>query len=143
MLSRKQTGSNLQWLLGAIVLLTLIGAIPTSVEAQTTDTEIDSLASVLVVPNPYVVTGRTWGPRSNIKTFERIRFANLPTSPCSIQIFSSRGNHIITLNHTGDGENLYWDGRNRNNQYVVSDVYLYVVESPTLGRHVGKFIIAR
>lgn len=130
-------------LFGVMLTAVVTCLIPEVPLAQGAATAQDTLDAVLVIPNPYSVIGRTWGPKSEVKAFERIRFANLPNTPCTIKIFSSRGNLIITLDHPGKGTNLNWDGRNSNNQYVVSDVYLYVVESATLGRQVGKFIVIR
>jgi hypothetical protein len=112
---------------------------------------VSTLDSVIVVPNPYNLSGRTFGPQppgGSIEANERIRFANLP-APCTIRIYTSAGNLVATINHTGastptsDLENEYWSGRNTDNQYIVSDVYIYVVESSTLGRKIGKFIVIR
>lgn len=127
----------LTMMLGTILLLLRPDVAPAQVTVK------DTLSAVIVIPNPYNVIGRTWGQKSDVKSFERIRFANLPNTPCTIKIYSSRGNLVKTLNHSGGGTNYQWDGRNDDNQYVVSDVYVFVVESQTLGRHIGKFIVIR
>lgn len=101
-----------------------------------------SLDSVYVVPNPYNVSGRTFGPKSHIPGYERIRFANLPL-PCSVRIYTSAANLVTTL-HFQEGETLpAWNGRNADNQYVVSDVYFYVIEHAELGVRIGKFVVIR
>jgi len=132
-------------LLSTMLVTILLLLKPDAAPAQGTVTGQDTLSSILVIPNPYIVIGRTWGLKTttDVSGFERIRFANLPNTPCSIKIYSSRGNLIITLHHPGNATNYNWNGRNEDNQYVVSDVYLYVVDSPTLGRQVGKFIVIR
>jgi len=101
-----------------------------------------TLDSILVVPNPYNVSGQTYGPSRELKPYERIGFRHLPL-PCAMRIYSSSGNLVKTLSF-GQGETFpQWDGRNDDNQYIVSDVYIYVVEHQTLGRKIGKFIVIR
>jgi len=130
----------------AMFLTPLIVPSLSSAAPNTTD-------SVIVVPNPYNVAGRLWGTESNPSAFERIRFQNLPI-PATIKIYTSAGNHVVTLEHTGDGtrypivghtdsESFNWTGRNADNQYVNSDVYIYVVTSPGLSPSVKKFVILR
>ena len=99
------------------------------------------LDEIVVVPNPWISSGQTFGSPGNIAGYERIRFGNVP-DPCTIKILTTAGNLVTTLEHSGSGDYL-WDGRNADNQYVVSDVYIYVVEHETLGRKIGKFIVIR
>ncbi|HPU86034.1 MAG TPA: hypothetical protein PLE60_11940 [Candidatus Latescibacteria bacterium] len=133
------------WIAGVAFAFVLI-ALP-----RVSHSAVSTLDSVIVIPNPYNLSGRTYGPQppgGSIEANERIRFANLP-APCTIKIYTSAGNLVSTIQHTGavtavsDLENYYWSGRNADNQYIVSDVYIYVVESPTLGRRIGKFIVIR
>ena len=134
--------SSARGLLGVVLVASLVGLILGTAQpagAGTVDT-----TTVVVVPNPYTVSGRTWGPRSNVQSFERIRFTNVPEDVnCTIKIFSSRGYLIATLRNEDGSPNILWDGRNEDNQYIVSDVYLYVVESPGVPRQIGKFIVLR
>ena len=107
---------------------------------------ITTLDSVIVVPNPFNVSGRTFGdPKDNIPGFQRIVFWHVPPG-AKIRIYTSAGNFVIQLTSVSADGSSYWDGRNEDNQYVVSDVYIYVVEA-TLGgktqRKVGKFIVIR
>ena len=111
------------------------------------DTRADAaLDSVLVVPNPYNVSGRTFGPKSDLEGYERLRFAHLPTpnetSPTTIKIYTSALNLVATLKHEA-GTLLFWDGRNSDNQYIVSGLYIYVVHHPDHGTGVGKFVVIR
>jgi len=117
--------------------LFLVAAAP-SAHAQGATT----LDSILVVPNPYNVSGQTFGPISNIFGYERIRFAHLPL-PCKMRIYSSAGNLVKTIDFEADDPLPQWDGRNDDNQYIVSDVYIYVVEHDPLGRKLGKFVVIR
>jgi hypothetical protein len=99
---------------------------------------------VIVVPNPYSVSGRTYGSEINVEAFERIRFANVPdTTTCTISIYTSRGHLVTTLKNVQGGPNMYWSGRTEDNQYVVSDVYVFVVQAPGVPRQIGKFVIVR
>lgn len=134
------------WWIAGIAFAFVLIALP-----RVSHSAVSTLDSIIVVPNPYNLSGRTFGPQppgGSIEANERIRFANLP-APCTIKIYTSAGNLVATVQHTGlntptsDLENTYWSGRNADNQYIVSDVYIYVVESPTLGRKVGKFIVIR
>ena len=129
------------WLAAGIVITLL--AFPMAQPAHAQTAAADTLSEVLVVPNPWVQSGRTWGPPSEVRTFERIRFHNLPMSPCSIYILTAQGNQVIELKHQGDSRYFLWDGRNESNQYIVSGLYLYVVDSPTLGQRLGKLVVIR
>jgi len=128
------------WSLSALVAGLLVLALPPVTQGAGT------MDSILVVPNPYNVSDRTFGPRSNLQGYERLRFANLPTpnpsSPTTITIYTSALNLVMTLHHAA-GRDLFWDGRNADNQYVVSGLYIYVVHHPDYGRKVGKLVVIR
>ncbi len=105
-----------------------------------------TLDSVLVVPNPYNVSGQTYGSLSNLWGYDQIVFKNLP-APCTVRIYTTAGNLVHELkNEVGDADgdqDIRWNGRNTDNQYLVSDVYIFVVNSPQLGVKLGKLIIIR
>ncbi len=105
------------------------------------------LDSVRVVPNPYNVSGRTYGPRSNPAAYERIAFRNLPLpnpeTPTQIRIYSMTLDLVATLEHRSQDNIYFWDGRNSDNQYVVSGIYYYVIEHPDHGSTLGKLVIIR
>jgi len=126
-----------RWGFAAACVVAMLFAVGSEAHSQTT-----SLDSVRVVPNPYNVSGRTYGARSNIFGYERLRFANLPL-PCTVKIFSSDANLVKTLQFNAGDLLPAWDGRNSDNQYIVSDVYFYVVEHATLGTKIGKFVVIR
>lgn len=137
---------------GALLLATFaMSAVPDTASAQSLS-NVTTLDSVLVVPNPHNASGRTYGTAANRAGIERITFRNLP-APCTIRIYTSAGNHITTLEHDGVTEYPFqgrslgtmfaWNGRTADNQYVQSDVYIYIVESPDYGKTIGRFVIIR
>jgi len=126
-----------RWALPTAILVALLCVFASDAISQTT-----TLDSVKVVPNPYNVSGRTYASRSNIFGYERLRFANLPL-PCTVKIYSSDANLVKTLQFNAGDLLPAWDGRNSDNQYIVSDVYFYVVEHATLGTKIGKFVVIR
>jgi hypothetical protein len=112
-----------------------------------TGDDIPPLDKVLVVPNPYRGTAE-W----EVEYEDRIKFTNLPPV-AKISIFSLSGNLIKVIEHTNGEANEYWDLITRNNQSVVSGLYVYVVEAPdinivgesskNLEKYIGKFAIFR
>ncbi|HOM56373.1 MAG TPA: hypothetical protein PLG27_01315 [Candidatus Latescibacteria bacterium] len=126
-----------RWALPTAILVAFLCVFASDAISQTT-----TLDSVKVVPNPYNVSGRTYASRSNIFGYERLRFANLPL-PCTVKIYSSDANLVKTLQFNAGDLLPAWDGRNSDNQYIVSDVYFYVVEHATLGTKIGKFVVIR
>lgn len=146
--------SKLRTLITAVFTIgTALALMPTSAFSQVTTVD-----SVVVVPNPYNVSGRTFATASYTRGLERILFQYVPY-PSKISIYTSAGNRVVTLNHDGatsypilgdsQGSQFSWSGRNEDNQYVNSDVYIYVVESlasgsqPSYGSKAGKFIVIR
>lgn len=108
---------------------------------------IPSLDNVQIVPNPYLGTAR-WEALYE----DRLKIAGLPPV-AKITILSLTGNMIIEILHDNGTDYEFWDLVSRNNQSVVSGLYLYVVEAPdvqTVGeasdeivKKVGKFAIFR
>jgi hypothetical protein len=82
--------------------------------------------NVRVVPNPYKISA-AWEQTY----FNKIAFINLPPM-CDIHIFTLAGDHVITLEHrdyTGENGTEYWDLVSRNDQDVVTGLYVYRVET--------------
>lgn len=99
-------------------------------------TDAIDLKKIKVVPNPYKGTG----------AFEdiyksRINFINLPPA-AKISIYSMTGDLIETISHNDGTDSEGWDLLSRNNQAIVSGLYLYVVESAD-EYHIGKFVVVR
>ncbi len=89
-------------------------------------TDTNWTENVRVVPNPYKISA-AWEQTY----FNKIAFTNLPAM-CDIHIFSLAGDHVITLEHrdyTGESGTEYWDLVSRNDQDVVTGLYVYRVET--------------
>jgi len=97
------------------------------------------MKDIKVVPNPYKGTALF-----ESRYEDKILFTNLPPA-CKISIYTLTGDLIDTIYHSdGYGDEL-WSLISRNNQKVVSGLYIYVVERklPTYDKFVGKFVIIR
>ncbi len=90
------------------------------------DTDSDWVNNVRVVPNPYKISA-AW----ETTYFNKIAFVNLP-SMCDIHVFTLSGDHVITIEHrdySGEIGTEYWDLVSRNDQDVVTGLYIYRVET--------------
>ncbi len=115
---------------------------PPQIDAEKARSELDKIA---VVPNPYVGTSR-FEPRSQIegRGERRVQFIHLPPR-CTIKIFNLRGELVRTLEHDGvvsDGAE-WWDLRTVDEQDVAYGVYIFHVEAPGIGEHIGKFALVK
>ncbi|UCE20267.1 MAG: T9SS type A sorting domain-containing protein [Gemmatimonadota bacterium] len=98
-----------------------------------------SVDSVKVVPNPYLGTAK-WERQYH----DKIMFINLPPV-CKISIFTLTGDLVYEIYHDQNSsfagaDSEEWDLISRNDQSVVSGLYLYVVETPNEKR-IDKFVI--
>lgn len=113
-----------------------------------------TLDNVKVVPNPYIGSA-IWNnamPSNNSPWQHRLQFINLPAD-ATVKIFTLDGDFIDEVHaggtvrqgtgYTGEGPASVaeWDLITRNNQEAAPGMYMYVVDSPTLGTKIGKFII--
>ena len=90
------------------------------------DTDSNWTENVRVVPNPYKISA-AW----EATYFNKLAFINLP-SMCDIHIYTLSGDHVVTLEHrdyTGDIGTEYWDLVSRNDQDVVTGLYVYRIET--------------
>jgi hypothetical protein len=94
------------------------------------------MSNIKVVPNPYSAAGFTFPGEQ-----DKILFNGLPKK-CTINIYTTNGDFVHKIDHTDGSGNEAWDLRTEFNQYIVSDVYIYTVDSD-LGTKVGKFIVIR
>ena len=98
----------------------------------------EELDRVQVVPNPYKGTA-TW----EVIFEDRIDFINLPPR-CKITIFSLTGDMIDEIYHQDATSGTeQWNLVSRNNQKIVSGLYIYCVETPGGEKKIGKFVIIR
>ncbi|MCU0610476.1 MAG: hypothetical protein MUE60_01645 [Candidatus Eisenbacteria bacterium] len=111
---------------------------------------------VRVVPNPYRIDadyeGLQWEAYdSSVRWSEhtrRIDFVNLAPGTALIRIYTLDGDLVDTVEHTNaNSPREAWDLISRNNQSIVSDVYLFSVEytsGPKSGNvEVGKFVVLK
>jgi len=102
-----------------------------------------SYTDIRVVPNPYRLTA-SWNlaPTERDYSGERIQFQNLPLGSI-VRIYTIAGELVQTLRQNPDeGGAVEWNLISRNNQYVVSGVYIYHVDSPA-GEYVGRFLVVK
>jgi hypothetical protein len=104
------------------------------------------LNKIRVVPNPYAGTA-VWEPENpytNGRGERRIQFIHLPQK-CTIRIYAIDGTLIRTLHHnaeaTDGSEN--WDLLTKDNMDISYGVYLYHVDAPGIGEHMGKIFIIK
>ncbi len=113
------------------------GWAPTGCQPKTEAiTDASKLDDIRVVPNPYSAAGKTYPGE-----MDKIVFTGLP-GKCTIRIYTSNGSFVHKIEHSDGAATEDWDLRTEFNQYIVSDVYIYTVESD-LGKHVDKFIVVR
>jgi len=115
-----------------------------------------TLDRIKVVPNPYIGSAVWNNPiPSDVDAWEhRLQFINLPAD-ATIKIFTLDGDFVDEI-RAGQGVRqsesftsetatsvAEWDLITRNNQEAAPGIYLYVVQSPSLGEKVDKFVIVR
>ena len=101
------------------------------------------LEEIKVVPNPYIVRN-TWERSAD---YARLQFINLPQK-CTIRVYTLAGDHVQTIEHdelteSGKPGWEWWDLLTHNNQKAVAGVYIYHVDAPEVGEHIGKFAVVR
>ncbi|HNT66190.1 MAG TPA: hypothetical protein PKN04_10465, partial [bacterium] len=105
------------------------------------------LEKIKVVPNPYISATShetPLPPAINVGRGDRkIDFIHVP-SGAQIHIFTIRGEHVITLEHTADlfDGTVSWNLKSKENLDIAAGVYLYVVQS-SVGEKTGKIAIIK
>ncbi len=117
---------------------------------------VNSLDSIAVVPNPYVVAAE-WEIRDPNIRFGRgdmeLHFINLPPE-CTIRIYTLNGELVDVLHHVpGDPEYIdpgtqKWNLLTKDGYEISYGVYIYHVEVPdgnggVLATHIGKFAVIK
>ncbi|MBU1097538.1 MAG: hypothetical protein KKB34_13740 [Bacteroidetes bacterium] len=119
-----------------------------AIKGQSIDTKDakESLKNIKVVPNPYVVTA-LWEPHNPYTTGRGPRlmqFIHLPQR-CTIRIFAVDGTLVQKLEHDSamrDGSES-WDMMTMDNMDVAYGVYIYHIDAPGIGEHVGRMLIIK
>lgn len=102
---------------------------------------VNNLDSIVVVPNPYVITNRS-NQFGETDAYDRIAFYNLPPE-CTIKIFTERGDLIKKLEHTdGSGDHI-WNQLTSTRITVVSGIYIILFETPEGKSVYRKLIVIR
>ena len=102
-------------------------------------------AEPYVVPNPYVEAA-SFEPApysASGRGDRRIEFRGLPES-CTIRIYTVRGDLVQTLRHdSGTTGFEAWNLRTKDNLDIAPGLYLFHIDAPGLGHHVGKFAVLK
>jgi hypothetical protein len=111
-----------------------------------TDLAKSSLNAIKVVPNPFVVTSLfdPQNPYTTGRGTRIVQFTHLPQK-CTIKIFTVDGSLVRTLEHSSnvkDGSES-WNLLNRDNMEVAYGVYVYHVNAPGIGEHIGKIMLIK
>lgn len=106
----------------------------------------NQMAKIDVVPNPYLGTA-SW-ERRNLNSYGRgerkIDFINLP-AVCTIRIYTITGALIKTIHKESgllDGS-LSWNLVTEDGMDAAYGVYIYHVDAPGVGEHIGKFALIK
>lgn len=106
----------------------------------------NQLEKIDVVPNPYVGAA-SWEKRNLNSTGRgerKIDFVKLPAE-CTIRIYTITGQLIKTLYKSsgmGDGS-ISWNLVTDDGMDAAYGIYVYHVEAPNVGEHVGKFALIK
>lgn len=106
----------------------------------------EELSKVDVVPNPYV-GANTWEARNLSFTGRgerRIDFINLPAD-CTVRIYTINGALVKTLvkNSAASNGALTWNLVTEDGMDIAYGVYIYHVDAPGIGEHIGKFAVIK
>ena len=105
-----------------------------------------SLDRIRVVPNPYVAA-TPLEPRNTYRSGRgprKIQFIHLPQK-CTIRIYTIDGTLIKTLEHDAyirDGIEE-WNLLTKDQMDIAYGLYIYHVDAPGIGQHVGRFIVIK
>ncbi len=104
------------------------------------------LEEVKVVPNPYIL-GAKWEKRtlfSSGRGERKIDFIHLPEE-CTIRIFTLSGALVKKIEHNSsllDGSES-WNLVSDDGMEIAYGVYVYHIEAPGIGEHIGKFAVIK
>ncbi|MBN1302529.1 MAG: hypothetical protein JW995_15030 [Melioribacteraceae bacterium] len=119
-----------------------------STRSEEIDNELakTQLEKIKVVPNPYVAQAE-WEKRNLNQTGRgerRIDFIHLP-SECTIKIYTVAGALVKTLYKEGnsiDGS-ISWNLVTEDGMDAAFGLYIYHVDAPGVGEHIGKFALIK
>jgi hypothetical protein len=106
----------------------------------------EALGQITVVPNPYIAS-TAWERRTLFTTGRgdrRLVFNHLPAQ-CTVRIFTVSGYLVKTLTKDSgpsDGS-LGWDLVTDDGMDLAYGLYVYHVDAPGVGEHIGKFAVIK
>lgn len=109
-------------------------------------TAVGEMKNIGVVPNPYISTA-AWEKRNFGQTGRgerRLDFIHLPAQ-CTIRIYTITGALVKTLQKdsgASDGS-LTWNLVSEDGMDIAYGLYIYHVDAPGIGEHIGKFAIIK
>ncbi len=118
----------------------------TRVARTNTERAVTDLGHITVVPNPYI-SSESWERRTLFTTGRgdrRIMFTHLPAQ-CTVRIFTVAGYLVKTLvkdSNASDGS-LAWDLVTDDGMDLAYGLYVYHVDAPGVGEHIGKFAVIK
>jgi len=118
----------------------------TKAESMNKSAAKSALNSIKVVPNPYI-SAATWEPAQYKVTGRgerKIDFIHLP-STCTIRIYTLSGKLVKTLEKTESLANgaVSWNLISDDGMDVAYGLYIYHVDAPGVGEHIGKFALIK
>ncbi len=114
-----------------------------TVSAEKAKTE---LSEISVVPNPYIAAA-AWEKRNLNQTGRgerKIDFINLPAQ-CTVRIYTIAGQLVKTLRKDSmptDGA-ISWNLVSDDGMDIAYGLYIYHVDAPGIGTHIGRFAIIK
>lgn len=105
-----------------------------------------NLNNVTVVPNPYIAVAG-WEDRNLNQTGrgeKRIDFIHLPAE-CSIRIYTIAGTLVKTLykDYSATDGTISWNLLSEDGTEVAYGIYIYHIDAPGVGEHIGKFALIK
>lgn len=114
-----------------------------SVNKGLAKTQMDKIS---VVPNPYICAA-AWEQKTLYTTGRgerKIYFTHLPAQ-CTVRIYTVAGYLVKTLtkdSNASDGS-LSWDLVTEDGMDIAFGLYIYHVDAPGVGEHIGKFAVIK
>ncbi len=102
------------------------------------------LNKIYCVPNPYVAYSLFEEPgRTSNKRGERaVQFRNLPNK-CTIRIYTIAGDLVKTIEKDDMTSIATWDLLSSEGQKIAYGVYVYHVDAPGIGEHIGRLAVIK
>ena len=107
----------------------------------------NKMDSIMVVPNPYVMTNMMETAVANqfLNQRRRLMFTNIPAD-CHIRIFTVSGTYVDEINVKNEPDDgiIHWNMLTRENLEIAPGMYIYHVESNETGdSKIGKFAVIK